>query len=159
MKKVKRKPRNVMAKKVDILAPIDLTKLGTEEDPCFGKYFDPRTPECSRCGDSEICAIKMQQLNHIRRDKLEEKGNFKDLEDVDLKIDRKEVRKNVKKRIREMAKMAGKSGVKVDEVINDVHASYFKYGFTKPRVKKILEAMPEKSSNLIINKNTLQWKA
>lgn len=72
--------------KHDPLVPIDITQLGTNGDPCFGKGYDLTTKECKLCGDSELCAFKMSQELRITRKELEEKNKYKDLdvlEDVD----------------------------------------------------------------------------
>lgn len=72
--------------KQDPLVPIDITQLGTNGDPCFGKGYDLTTKECKLCGDSELCAFKMSQELRITRKELEEKNKYKDLdvlEDVD----------------------------------------------------------------------------
>lgn len=70
----------------DPLEPIDITQLGTNGDPCFGKEYNLATKECKMCGDSELCAFKMSQVLRITRKELEEKNHYKDLdilEDVD----------------------------------------------------------------------------
>lgn len=72
--------------KQDPLVPIDITQLGTNGDPCFGKGYDLTTKECKLCGDSELCAFKMSQELRITRKELEEKNKYKDLdvlEDID----------------------------------------------------------------------------
>lgn len=72
--------------KHDPLVPIDITQLGTNGDPCFGKGYDLTTKECKLCGDSELCAFKMSQELRITRKELEEKNKYKDLdvlEDID----------------------------------------------------------------------------
>ena len=90
----------------DPLKPVDLTKLGSNQDPCFGKCYDLSTKECKLCGDSELCAIKMAQVLKITRKELEEKNNYKDidvLEDI----------KGIKKYIRSMKR----KGLKRKEII------------------------------------------
>lgn len=65
----------------DPLEPImDVTKFGTNQDPCFGQSYDLSTKECKLCGDSELCAIKMAQTLKVTRKQLEEKNNYKDLD-------------------------------------------------------------------------------
>jgi hypothetical protein len=79
----KRKSRSKANKKVDItkpLAPIDITKFGTDEDPCFGKLFDLTEDECRRCGDQAICQIVFNQKTEKLRGKEESNSRFKDLE-------------------------------------------------------------------------------
>jgi hypothetical protein len=97
----KRKPRQSQGKP-DILKPFDVTKFGTDDDPCFGKLNDPKAPECQRCGDFEFCSIVMAQKLAQKRIKVEEKGNFKDLNKTP-KIE--EVRQFMKKRLEKYSKV------------------------------------------------------
>lgn len=87
-----RKARDKVDKEnMDFMKPIlitDINILGGPDDPCFGKLYSLDASECNRCGDNEICAIVTAQLNHSRRSKLEAKGNFKDLEEVDYEVER-----------------------------------------------------------------------
>lgn len=64
----------------DPLEPFDLSSIGTNGDPCFGKSYDLSTKECKLCGDSELCAFKMSQDLNITRKQLEEKNSYKDLD-------------------------------------------------------------------------------
>lgn len=66
--------------KQDPLEPIDITILGSNGDPCFGKGYDLSTKECKLCGDSELCAFKMSQDLNITRKELNDKKHFKDLD-------------------------------------------------------------------------------
>lgn len=155
--KIKRKPRNKMSKTVDILKPITLDMLGTDDDPCFGKYNDPKTPECSRCGDCEICQIVMAQNLMIKRKEVEAAGSFKDLEEKDLKLaDPVEVKKMVKRRVRELAKLKPK-GQKIQYIIDDIHSTYVMHGYTKKKIQRVIERMVEKSSNLSIVKDKIKF--
>ena len=70
-------------KKVDPLQPIDVTKLGSNGDPCFGKAYDLSTKECKLCGDSELCCLKMSQSLNITRKELEAKNHYKDLDNLE----------------------------------------------------------------------------
>lgn len=75
----KRKPRE--ATEVDFSEPIDITKIGSTDDPCFGKLYDLSTEECRRCGDSELCALVFAQTKLKRqRAEMEKKNRYKDLE-------------------------------------------------------------------------------
>ena len=65
------------------LVPIDVTNLGSSQDPCFGKAYDLSTKECKLCGDSELCCIKMSQALNITRKELEAKNHYKDLETLE----------------------------------------------------------------------------
>ena len=69
--------------KQDPLEPIDITQLGTNGDPCFGKEYNLATKECKMCGDSELCAFKMSQVLKITRKELEEKNHYKDLDTLE----------------------------------------------------------------------------
>ena len=55
----------------DILEPMDISKLGTNGDVCFGKHYDLSTKECKMCGDSELCCIKFTDLMGKTRKELE----------------------------------------------------------------------------------------
>lgn len=79
MAKKARTPRE-KTKGVDLMEPVDITQFGTKDDPCFGKEYNLSTPECKRCGDSELCAIVMGQNNNLKRKDIESKNRFKDLE-------------------------------------------------------------------------------
>ena len=79
MGKKGREPRE-KTPKVDLMEPINIAQFGTEDDPCFGKLYNLSTPECKRCGDSELCAIVMAQNNHTKRLEIEADTRFKDLE-------------------------------------------------------------------------------
>ena len=83
----KRKSRKKISKsesKDSLLVPFDVTKLGSNEDPCFGKLFLPTDPTCKICGDAEFCSIVMMQAVNIKRLKVEAKASYKDLEEVPL---------------------------------------------------------------------------
>jgi hypothetical protein len=90
MKKTKsnRKPRKdskrITPKKAQ--KPLDVSMIGTEDDPCFGKLYEPATEECHGCGDSELCAIVHMHNLDKRRKKIEKKQKFKDLEPAASKI-------------------------------------------------------------------------
>lgn len=66
---------------IDFLKPIGIDKIGSSDDPCFGKLYDLSTEECKRCGDSELCAVVFSQHKaRNTRDKLESENRYKDLE-------------------------------------------------------------------------------
>lgn len=160
MAKIRRKSRNKIAKNFNLLMPVDITKLGSEDDPCFGKHYKPSCSECSRCGDSELCAIAVQQRNFAKRNKVESEGKFKDLEEgnlVDI-VSKLELKKQVKARIRELIKMSGSKGIDLDYLVNEVHSAYFRYDYTKDRIGKLVKIMEEKSGKFTLTKNTLKWK-
>ena len=160
--KKQRKSRNTFTKKKpDMSIPIPMELLGSDEDPCFGKLFDPRTNECQRCGDSEICAIAMGQKNHLLREKVESKQSFKDMEETKIitNEDKKVIYKNVKKRIREMVKMAAGKYIDIALVVDDVFASYAKDGYTQIKIKKVIKKMAEKSNFLTIKNEKIKWSS
>lgn len=84
----KREPRNKIKKaQLDFFIPIDILTLGGPDDPCFGKLHDISTPECGRCGDSELCSIKMMQTMKGVRGKEEKTKPFKDQEEVYIQVE------------------------------------------------------------------------
>lgn len=84
----------------DIFEPIDITKLGSGNDPCFGKNYDLLTKECKMCGDSELCCIKFTALMGKTRKELEAETKFKDLEPlVDIEGCKKYYRKLVREKL------------------------------------------------------------
>ena len=82
----------------DIFEPMDITKLGSGNDPCFGKNYDLSTKECKMCGDSELCCIKFTALMGKTRKELEAETQFKDLEPL---IDMEGCKKYYRKLVRE----------------------------------------------------------
>lgn len=83
MAKKKRESRKKLSKKFNMLKPIepiDILKLGTDEDPCFGKHFDLTEDECKVCGDCNLCQIVFNQKTVKLRSEMESKDRFKDLE-------------------------------------------------------------------------------
>lgn len=58
--------------------PLDISTIGTDDDPCFGKLFEPATEECSGCGESELCAVVCMHYNGTQRKAIAKKQKFKD---------------------------------------------------------------------------------
>ena len=83
---MERKTRNKLSKHIDIMQPVTISMIGTEDDPCFGKHFDGKNSSCRRCGDSELCLIAMGMKTSKERKELESKGRFKDLEEAEYVI-------------------------------------------------------------------------
>jgi hypothetical protein len=82
-----RKSRKMVDKEdYNILKPIDILTLGSEDDPCFGKLHDLKAPECMECGDAEFCSIMKAQNLHKERIKVESKQRFKDIEESDFEM-------------------------------------------------------------------------
>lgn len=155
MGNITRKPRKKLSKIMDTLKPITIDMLGTEEDPCFGKHLNPKAPECQRCGDSEICAIAMQQRLQIKRAEVEKNGNFKDLEE-EKKADQKVIRKMMRVRVKELAKL-NKKGEKIDGITDDIHSTYVLHGWTKKKIRRFIERLCEKSEYLSITGDTIKY--
>lgn len=84
---------------IDFLKPVNLEKIGTVDDPCFGKLHDLAEDACQSCGDSELCQIVMAQKRNVERNLLEKETVFKDIEPH-----KKEVVKHYKKILKETGK-------------------------------------------------------
>lgn len=159
-KKNKRKPRDKDQKTVDLTKPIvGIEKFGTVNDPCFAKLYDPRTDECSRCGDCELCSIALGQMNHKLRQETESTHAYKDLEEAEIqsKDDPIVLRKEIRKRIKEMTKQAKGKDLDMELVVDDIFAAYHKDGFMKPKIRKIIKSTAEKSGVITLYKNKLKW--
>lgn len=92
-----REPRDSNINPSTYLKPFDITKFGTEEDPCFGKEYDLKAPECGMCGDIEACSIAFM-LNSTRlRTQLETENKYKDLEEADL-LKKKKIKAFIQKK-------------------------------------------------------------
>lgn len=74
-RKPRKKPKN---RKIDYMRPLTLKDFGTDKDPCFGKHYDLKAEECSRCGDYEACSIVTQTRMINEMNRQEEKHPFKD---------------------------------------------------------------------------------
>lgn len=90
-------------KNFNIMKPIDISKLGTKDDPCFGKHYDLKAEECQRCGDHEFCSIVMAQELHKRRDRIEKDNDYLDvieeIQETKDSISRVKLKKAIKSRI------------------------------------------------------------
>lgn len=160
MGKLKRVPRKNLSKTMNVLQPITLDQLGTKDDPCFGKLFDPRCNECQRCGDSEICAIAMGQLNHALRAKTEEKGNFKDLEEKNIKkVPKKKALKELRIQAKFLIKANSKEGIKKDVLIEKLYEAFKKDDIRKPLITKKVNGLLNRNESFItIKNNRIKWK-
>jgi hypothetical protein len=160
MAKEKRIPRKDLIKTTDLTIPVNVEMLGGKDDPCFGKHFNPATEECQRCGDSEICCIVLGQMNTVNRKFIEKEHSFKDLEEDSIPdIDKKVIRKKIKARIREIIRMAGGKGISEERIIADVHATFVTQGFSKARIKKILDKLAETTQAFTFKNSTYKWKS
>ena len=79
-----RVPRETPIKESKKLVPFDVTKLGSEDDPCFGKLYDLTAPECHECGDIELCALKLSQSQRVKTLDIESKMSFRDISEKDI---------------------------------------------------------------------------
>lgn len=73
----------------NIMQPLvgkDLFSFGSADDPCFGKEYSTKAPECRECGDNEICAIAMAQKAKLKRQKMSKEQSFMDEEDTDIDV-------------------------------------------------------------------------
>lgn len=157
--KIKRKPREKLKAKIDILKPVSIEQFGTAEDPCFGKHFDPRAPECKRCGDCELCAIAMSQgLNQIRG-QIEAKQSFKDVEEQSIKkTPLSQAKKEMRRAVIAHIKIGKDKGIKKEIVINQAYGSFRKDGIRQSHIRRTLRKLL--SQNKITRKqNNLIWKA
>lgn len=110
--------------KQDPLEPIDITTLGSNGDPCFGKEYNLATKECKMCGDSELCAFKMSQTLNITRKELEDKNHYKDLDTlVDLKGIKKYMRGLMRKG-KEKKEVISKTSTKFEVPKKDIRTIY-----------------------------------
>lgn len=122
-KKNSREPRE-KTQGIDLMEPINITQFGTDDDPCFGKEYNLSTPECKRCGDSELCAIVMGQNNHIKRKTIEDNNRFKDLEIVN----------KTNTALEEWVKKKMEEGLKRSEIITKAKNTY---GSSREEIKSI----------------------
>ena len=93
---------NIDKTNVDLLKPIDILSLGSEDDPCFGKLHDLKAPECKNCGDSEFCAIVKAQGLHKERLVIETEQRFKDIEEAEEEMIKR--KRDAKEKIEEYRK-------------------------------------------------------
>lgn len=113
MAKKKKTSNSEALSKSDILKPFDIQKIGTIDDPCWGKAFDLSTKECRICSDSEICAIMMAQNLGKTRKQLEKENNYKDL---DVLYDKEAIFKYIKQE--------QKKGKVKKEIIQGIQSKY-----------------------------------
>lgn len=111
-------------KKVDPLQPIDVTKLGSNGDPCFGKAYDLSTKECKLCGDSELCCLKMSQSLHVTRKELEEKNHYKDLDNLEDVNGIKKYIRGLKRKGKDRKEIIEKASIKFEVPKKDIRLIY-----------------------------------
>lgn len=106
MGKVRKKRDEIDKDNFDLLIPINILELGSDDDPCFGKHHDLMAPECKECGDSEFCSIVKAQGLHKERLDIETKQRFKDIEESDYELIKR--KKQAKESIKQYKKLKRK---------------------------------------------------
>lgn len=126
--KKQRKERTKLSKdtSIDIMKPISLELIGTANDPCFGKLNNPDAEECNRCGDCELCAIVQSQKLHVKRDEIESKQAFKDIQKI--RVSRMVILKSLKKIIKKGSMPIPEAKDKVCKKLH-IHESQFDKAF------------------------------
>jgi hypothetical protein len=148
---MKRKPRK-MTKGIDFLKPINIEDFGGPDDPCFGKFNDPKAAECMRCGDCELCAVAQAQNMHKKRAKIESKQKFKDLEPIIPKEDIKSVRNKIKKYL----KVYPNTFISNLDILNSLTTE----GISQELILKAIPTLPKKfpdSYKLNKDKTKIKW--
>ena len=115
----------------NILKPLNIDMIGSNDDPCFGKEYDLSTEECKICGDSELCCIKFASLMGKTRKELEENNKYKDLEvNIDIKSLKRDIR--IAKRKGDLKKdIIDKIQSKYELTREEARMLYKKYSTTK----------------------------
>ena len=116
----------------DFLEPIDITKFGTDDDPCFGKHPNLAEPECKRCGDSALCGIVFGQNLNVKRAEIESNNRFKDLEKPD------EEDKPINKSLMNWVKDKLDEGLSRSEIIKKAKNTF---GSTRDEIKDIIKKL------------------
>ena len=121
---VKKNNKLPVLSKQDPLIPIDVTQLGGNGDPCFGKNYDLSTKECKSCGDSELCCIRMAQNLKVTRKELEEKNHYKDLEALEDINGIKKYIRGLKRKGKTRREIVEKASVKFEVPKKDIRIIY-----------------------------------
>lgn len=79
---MQREPRNSNVKPGKFFKPLDVLRYGSEDDPCFGKLYEPMNEVCRLCGDIELCGIAFSGNLKKNRENLEKEKSFLDLEEI-----------------------------------------------------------------------------
>ena len=127
--------------------PLDISMVGTEDDPCFGKLYDMTTRECKRCGDNEFCALVMMGELKKQRKRLERKQKFKDIDSVeyDNSVGYHKFIKTLKATLRKYGKPIQQK--KLSRIFTE------KKGYKKETYKNYLETLLKKATDIQIDKN------
>lgn len=114
---------------LDMTKPLDISKFGSDEDPCFGKLYDLNAKQCKICADSDFCAIKMSQTQNVKRKELNKQNEFIEEFDIVNKVDKTTKKKAKKFMQRRIDK--GHKGMLIRK------AAMKNYGLTKDQAKDI----------------------
>lgn len=125
-KKEDRKERDSKIPSSRLLTPIDVSRFGSEDDPCFGTLYDLTTDECLNCGDHELCGISFQNTLKQKRTNWELNNPAQDLE-----IDGLALQKDVKDKAAQLKAM----GYPVKRVHKKLSKVFFIH---QDKVKQIL---------------------
>lgn len=150
---MKRKSRNTINKlrETDLLS-IPIMDLGSDNDPCFAKLYNPQCSECSRCGDSEFCAIAMGQNNHKVRDKIEKEQSFLDKEENGIpKESPEEIKKQIIKKIISTIRVH-KNGITHEELKTIVHKQFLIQSAKPESIDRLIKIVVANPKRKIITK-------
>jgi len=92
-----RKERNKTISEKQLMEPFDVLKLGSKDDPCFSKLWDPKNEICQICGDIEACGIAFSQRTRKIEAAIESEQEFLDLKEVNSR--EKQILKFINKRV------------------------------------------------------------
>lgn len=151
-KKGIREPRENLIHTVNLLRPLDMNTIGSNDDPCFGKLYDPKAVECKKCGDFEVCAMVFGQNNHKLRAKEEAKNNFLDIEEE--KIDKLTPLQKGRKLIRRI--VITNKAIGIAQLELEVGAGL---GLSKEEFKKCLKKVLKGSDKFELKNNKLILKS
>lgn len=122
---------------IDFSKPINVTKFGSDDDPCFGKHYDMTTKQCKICGDAEFCQIKTGQNQHLLRDQKSSEKEYLDYnpETKEIVTDSKhECDKSTKKKVVRFMKRKLNKNIKPIKIRK---LAIEKYGISKSDAKII----------------------
>lgn len=137
---------------LNLLYPINLDKIGTEDDPCFGKQHDPKNEVCSRCGDCELCQIVFSNNMHKTRAKTESTQAYMDMDEKEVYDSIAKKDKEVKAGIRTIIR----KNKKIDraELIKRVQAQY---NLSPNKAEKIYKSLLKTTTKFKETKNQVIW--
>lgn len=122
-KKKKLSTEDLLAKH-DPFESFDLSKIGNDKDPCFGKGYNLTTKECKMCGDSELCCFQMSQLLGKTRKQLEKENKFKDLDILEDTQAIKKYIRSIKRKGLSRKEIVSKASIKFEVPTNIIRKLY-----------------------------------